>query len=278
WQSQGDKKKNNNNNNNNNNKNSNDKKDDEKEEIEKGVYVAMANESKTDIRVPPLELPAVEFDPNVELWAFGITSLIGSFFSSQIVSGSFSRCALNYEMEAYTQVSGVVQGIVCLLCLTLVSSLLKDLPQCVLSAVVIVSVYSLLVNGIAEFRFLWKVRRHELWEFLVAVTAPLLVGLEIGIGIGVASSILLQFWNTAQAEIVELGALILTDSDKSNPPDPSSLHTQITYVDIRRFPHAQASRDIPILELRAELSFINYELFLYTIYIYIYMHICIYIY
>eukprot|EP01083_Nonionella_stella_P009250 26737_1 len=47
----------------------------------------------------PINLPPVDVDANMEFMAYGIANLIGSMFSSQLISASFSRTALNYEMN-----------------------------------------------------------------------------------------------------------------------------------------------------------------------------------
>merc|ERR1712154_386566 len=108
------------------------------------------------------------------------------------ISASFSRTALNYEMNGQTRVASFFRVIICLLCLLFLMPLLSPLPKCVLAAVVTISVYRLIKNGINEFKFLLNVSRIELIEFLVALISPLCVGLELGILISIGSSIIVN--------------------------------------------------------------------------------------
>merc|ERR1719277_925337 len=106
--------------------------------------------------VKPLQLASIKVSPNMEFIAYGMANMLGCFFSGMIVSGSFSRSALKYEMNACTQVASGIQAFICLMCLLFLMPLLAPLPKCVLAAVVTISVYRLIKNGINEFRFLLR--------------------------------------------------------------------------------------------------------------------------
>ncbi len=53
----------------------------------------------------------------MEFMTYGIANLFGSMFSSQLISASFSRTALNYEMNGQTRIAGLIRVIICVLCL-----------------------------------------------------------------------------------------------------------------------------------------------------------------
>ena len=88
---------------------------------------------------------------------------------------------------------------------------LSPLPKCVLSAVVTVSVNRLIRNGIAEWRFLWSVSRVELFEFSVALIAPLVMGLEIGIFVAIAASVFVNFILRNSSVLVAIHRLLPVD-------------------------------------------------------------------
>jgi len=193
----------------------------------------------------PLPLAPIVVDPNMELIAYGMANMLGCFFSGMIVSGSFSRSALKYEMRASTQIASAVQAFICLMCLLFLMPLLAPLPKCVLAAVVTISVYRLIKNGILEFRFLLRVSRIELVEYLVAVLVPLFVGLELGILISIATSVLVNLLRRTFSSLSTLGALRSPSSD------------QIEYVDCAFYDDATEAAHITILEMRGEVGFVN---------------------
>ena len=159
----------------------------------------------------PMPIPSLKLDANSEFVAYGLSNLVGSFFGAMVVSASYSRSALNFEMNAVTPFSQIVQALICTLCLLVAMPALSPLPKCVLSAVVTVSVNRLLRNGIAEWRFLWAVSKVELFEFSVALIAPLVIGLEIGIFVAIAASVFLNFILRNSAVLVAINRLIPID-------------------------------------------------------------------
>ena len=221
-----------------------------KQEQEKDTFVMMSDKKQTveDEEEPerPTRLPSILLNPDIEFLAFGIGNVVGSFFGSMVTSGSFSRSGLNYDMNGHTQISGLLQAIICLTCLLFLMPLLAPLPNGVLAAVVTISVHRLIKNGILEFSFLWSVSRIELIEFLAAFIAPLIVGLEIGIFIAIGVSILVSLLQHTFVGIIQLGQL-KTINDRDNTE----------YVNVEIFHEANFVENITILELKAELSFAN---------------------
>merc|ERR1719229_409321 len=116
-------------------------------------------------------------------------------------------------MNAYTPISQIVQSIICVLCLLVAMPALSPLPKCILSAVVTISVYRLINNGITEFRFLYFVSKIELFEFCVALFAPLVIGLEIGIFVAIGSSIFVNFILRNSSVFVKINKLIKANNN-----------------------------------------------------------------
>lgn len=223
-----------------------DKKLSQKSSAEDDAYKkAVTNKKRPE---KPLPLAPIDVDPNMELIAYGMANMLGCFFSGMIVSGSFSRSALKWEMRASTQVASGIQAFICLMCLLFLMPLLAPLPKCVLAAVVTISVYRLIKNGIKEFRFLLKVSRIELVEYLVAVLVPLFVGLELGILVSIGTSVVVNLLRHTFSTITTLGALKSSNSD------------QVEYVDFECYEDATEVPHITILEMRAEMGFVNNKL------------------
>ncbi len=98
----------------------------EKKEKEKDTFAEMSSKKRTvSVPLKPINLPTIKLNPNVEFIAFGIGNIIGSFFGSMVISASFSRSGLNNEMRGHTQVSSLLQSIICLFCLLFLMPLLS---------------------------------------------------------------------------------------------------------------------------------------------------------
>jgi MFS superfamily sulfate permease-like transporter len=121
----------------------------------------------------------------------GAANVAAGLFQGFAVSTSRSRTAVAEQSGAKSQVTGVVgAGLVALLLLFL-NSLLADLPQAALAAVVIVAATSLMDVGILQ-RY-YEVRRSALAISLVATIGVILLGVLQGINVAVGLAILLFF-------------------------------------------------------------------------------------
>jgi high affinity sulfate transporter 1 len=132
-----------------------------------------------------------EVQPDQEMVGMGAANVAAGLFQGFAVSTSGSRTAVAEQSGAKSQVTGVVgAGLVALLLLFL-NSLLADLPQAALAAVVIVAARSLMDVGI--LRRYYQVRRSALAISLVATLGVILLGVLQGIIVAVALAIFLFF-------------------------------------------------------------------------------------
>ncbi len=132
-----------------------------------------------------------EVDPNQEMVGIGTANLAAGFFQGFAVSTSGSRTAVAEQSGAKSQLTGLVGAFIVALLLLFFSSLLADLPQTALAAVVIAAALSL--ADIATLRRYLEVRRSSLALSLVATAGVVFFGVLEGILIAVALSILLFF-------------------------------------------------------------------------------------
>jgi len=100
-----------------------------------------------------------KLDPNQELIGQGLGNIVGAFGQSYVVSGSFSRSAVNLQANAVSGVSSVVTSIMVALTLLFFTPLLYHLPQSVLAAVIMMAVIGLVDTS--GFIHAWKVKRYE---------------------------------------------------------------------------------------------------------------------
>ncbi len=132
-----------------------------------------------------------EVDPNQEMVGIGTANLAAGFFQGFAVSTSGSRTAVAEQSGAKSQLTGLVGAFIVALLLLFFSSLLTDLPQTALAAVVIAAAFSL--ADIGTLRRYLAVRRSSLVISLVATAGVVFFGVLEGILIAVALSILLFF-------------------------------------------------------------------------------------
>uniref|UniRef100_A0A8R1DHG3 STAS domain-containing protein n=1 Tax=Caenorhabditis japonica TaxID=281687 RepID=A0A8R1DHG3_CAEJA len=99
-------------------------------------------------------------DSNQELLALGLINIGSSFFATFPTSASLSRTLVNEECGAKTQLSGIISSICIFFVITFIGPLLSSLPSCVLAAIVLVAVKSLLMKY-QELPKLWKYSKHD---------------------------------------------------------------------------------------------------------------------
>ena len=132
-----------------------------------------------------------EVDPNQEMVGIGAANLAAGLFQGFAVSTSGSRTAVAEQSGAKSQVTGLVgAGIVALL-LVAFPSLLADLPQATLAAVVIAAALSLADLG--ALRRFWRVRKSSLLLSLVATGGVIFFGVLEGIVTAIVLSVALFF-------------------------------------------------------------------------------------
>ena len=187
--------------------------------------------------------------PNQELFAVGAANLLGAFFKSFPVSASFSRSAAFRQSGAVSQVSAVISSL-CIICILLFLAplfALFPLPKALLSVIIIVSVSSMF-----KYRQALKIYRENKREFFILATTfcvTLLVGVQQGLLLGVALSIFMVIFNTANPHMTELGAI-----------DGGKLYRNTT-----RFPNAIVRKDVLIFRFDAPLYFANKDYFVETL-------------
>ena len=145
-----------------------------------------------------------KLDANRELIGQGLANIVGAFFQSYPVSGSFSRSAVNYQAGAVSALSSVFTSLCVVVALLYFTPLLYYLPQAVLAAVVMNAVLGLL--HLKEVVRILKVFFPDgvicLVTFVVTLyTAP---HLDKGIILGVFLSVAVFFYHKMRPSLAEL--------------------------------------------------------------------------
>ena len=178
-------------------------------------------------------------DSDQELRALGLANIFGSFFSAYPVTGGFSRSAVNYQSGARTGLASILTALLIIVTLLFLTPLFYYLPQAVLAAIVMVAVFGLI--DVKEAVHLFKVKKADGWVLLVTFITTLTLGVERGILLGVAFSLLLFIIRSARPHTAELG--YLADQD--------------VYRNTLRYPEAKTDPEVLIFRVDASLYFAN---------------------
>jgi high affinity sulfate transporter 1 len=149
-----------------------------------------------------------EVDPNQEMIGIGAANLASGFLQGFAVSTSGSRTAVVEQAGAKSQLSSVVGAAIVAGLLLFFNSLLADLPQSALAAVLIGAALSLLNVG-ALVRY-WRVRKSALVLSVIASLGVVVLGVLQGIVIAIALAVALYFrrgWQPRGAVLGRVDAL-----------------------------------------------------------------------
>ena len=144
-------------------------------------------------------------DSHQELLALGAANVAAAFSGAYPVAGSFSRSSLNYASGARTPASALVCAAVIVATLLWLTPIFVHLPHAVLAAIVIVAVYEL-----ADFRSVLRDRRFyrpDVVTHFATFAGVLLGGVEVGLGVGIAVSLVLFMRGSARPHIAVVGRL-----------------------------------------------------------------------
>ncbi len=178
-------------------------------------------------------------DPNRELVAVGSANLVGGFFQSPPVSGSFSRSAIARETGARTSFFNVLSGALMVLTLLFLTPVFEQLPKNLLSAIIVLSVTGLI--DLKEIRYLFHAKRRDATIAFITFFAVLVIGIQEGVIIGISASALAILIKLGKPTSAELGLLPGTRD----------------FRNVERFEEAQKLRGVLILRIDASFSFVN---------------------
>jgi high affinity sulfate transporter 1 len=146
-----------------------------------------------------------EIDARQELLALGAANLGAALFQAYPVAGGLSQSSVNDKAGARTPLALVVASITIGLCLLYLTGMLRNLPNVVLAAIVLVAVKGLI--NVRELRHVWRVSRFEFTVSMVAFAAVLLLGILKGVMVAVLVSLLLIIRRAAHPHVAILGRI-----------------------------------------------------------------------
>jgi SulP family sulfate permease len=180
-------------------------------------------------------------DTNRELLALAAGNLTSGLGRGFPVSGGMSQSLVNEGGGARSSRSGLVSSIVVLIVTVFFAGLLRDLPQPVLAAIVLMAVSGLL--KVAELQRLWRFSRAEFAVAAAALAGVLGSGLLRGVLIGAAISLVLLLRRAARPRTTELGRVPGTDH----------------WADLERHPENERLPDVFVFRVESSLVYFNVE-------------------
>jgi high affinity sulfate transporter 1 len=159
-----------------------------------------------------------EVDPNQEMIGIGAANLASGFLQGFAVSTSGSRTAVVEQAGARSQLASVVGAVIVATLLLLFNSLLADLPQSALAAVLIGAALSLLnVGALVKY---WRVRKSAFILSVIASLGVMILGVLQGIVIAIVLAVALYFsrgWQSHGAVLGKVDELAGWHSTKRYP-------------------------------------------------------------
>lgn len=147
----------------------------------------------------------IKIDANQELLAMGAANVASAMTGGLAVTTSISRSAVNNEAGATTGLSSVTAALMMAGVAAVFTPLFFFVPNAALAAVIMVSVAGLI--DFSTVRELWRYSKLETLPFIVTIVVVFTTSIEIGIIMGVATSIALHLRQTIQPKLVQLGRL-----------------------------------------------------------------------
>lgn len=160
-----------------------------------------------------------EIDVKQELLGLGAANFATSFAQGYPVAGGLSQSSVNDKAGAKTPLSLIFASLTLGLCLLFLTGLLRNLPNVVLAAIVLVAVKGLI--KIPALRHLHRVSRFEFKISMVALVGVLILGILKGVILAAFVSIAMLLAKASRPHVAFLGRIPGTQrfSDQERNPD-----------------------------------------------------------
>jgi len=162
-------------------------------------------------------------DSRQELLALGAANLAAAVSHGYPVAGGLSQSAVNEAAGARTPLALIITSAILTIVLLFLTGLLRNLPEVVLAAIVLVAVAGFI--KISDFKRLWQISRLEFYVAIVAFASVLSLGILKGVLISAVASILFLLRLMAHPHVAILGRIPGTQrfTDMARHPDNESI-------------------------------------------------------
>ena len=180
-------------------------------------------------------------DATQEFLAIGVANLAAGLGSAFPISGGMSQSLVNETGGARTPLSGLVAALITLLVAVFFTGLLRDLPQPVLAAIILMAVTGLI--QINTLKHIWRFSRTEFAVAMAALLGVLGSGLLNGVLLGVVFSLMLLLRRASRPRVTELGRV------------PGTTY----FADLTRHPENETVDDVLVVRTEGALLYFNVD-------------------
>lgn len=142
-------------------------------------------------------------DANRELFALGMANVGASISGGYPVTGGFSRSMVNDAAGVQTPIGSIITALLVLVSVLFLTPLFYYIPRAVLAAIVVVAVLRLI--DLKSPVSLWKYSRADAIALMITFVAVLGLGIEKGILIGIATTIILLMGKMSRPHVAVVG-------------------------------------------------------------------------
>lgn len=135
--------------------------------------------------------------PNRELKAQGLGNIISGLIGGLPVTSVIVRSSANINSGGRTKLSAIFHGVLLLVCAALIPALLNKIPLATLAAVLLVTGYKLCKPTV--FKQMFAKGKYQWIPFVITVVTIVFTDLLIGVGVGLASSVLFIMWGNLKS-------------------------------------------------------------------------------
>ncbi len=144
-------------------------------------------------------------DTGRELVGMGASNVAAGISGGLAVAGSLSKTAAAEQSGGKSQITGLTSAVLVIVVLLAFTWVFEDLPQAVLSAIVIAAVWGLM--DVAAVRRYAHVRRADFVAAVVGIGAVVLFGPLAGLGISITVALLAIIYRASSPRIEVLGKI-----------------------------------------------------------------------
>lgn len=145
-----------------------------------------------------------EISANQEFFAYGVSNIVASFFNGYPGCVALSRCIIADGIGVKTQVVGLISAIIMLIVILALGPLLATLPNCVLAALIVIALIKKVVD-VKNFFILFKQNKLDAMAWLITFLGVVIFDVDIGLYIGLVSTLLLILFKSQRARSTLLG-------------------------------------------------------------------------
>lgn len=144
-------------------------------------------------------------DANAELVGLGAANVVAAFYGGMPVGGGLSRSAVNIAAGAQTPLASLVSALAMIAVVAGAAQWFERLPLAVLAASIMMAAWSMI--DVQALRQAWTYDRADALALLGTAGGVLLLGLEAGIGLGIALSMATLLYRVSTPHIAVVGRL-----------------------------------------------------------------------